>query len=61
MRGVGHQTRPEAAADGRGLADPAAWATPYETAKSTARHTKAKRAVELAYAELEAFEAAAPA
>jgi len=30
-------------------------------AKSTARHTKAKRAVELAYAELEAFEAAAPA
>jgi hypothetical protein len=36
-------------------------ATPYETAKSTARHTKAKRAVELAYAELEAFEAAAPA
>ncbi len=43
------------------LADPAAWATSYETAKSTARHTKAKRAVEAAYAELEAFEAGAPA
>jgi hypothetical protein len=49
------------AATEEALADPAAWATPYETAKSTARHTKAKRAVELAYAELEAFEAAAPA
>ena len=32
------------------LADPAAWATPYEAAKSEARHTAAKRAVEAAYA-----------
>ncbi len=37
------------------LADPAAWATRYEAAKSEARHTAAKRAVELAYAELEAL------
>jgi len=43
------------------LADPKAWATKYESAKSTARHTAAKRAVEEAYAELEAFEASAPA
>ena len=43
------------------LADPQAWATPYETAKSTARHTGAKRAVEQAYAALEAFEEASPA
>jgi ATP-binding cassette, subfamily F, member 3 len=39
------------------LADPKAWATKYETAKSTARHTAAKRAVEDAYAALEVFEA----
>jgi ATP-binding cassette subfamily F protein 3 len=39
------------------LADPKAWATKYESAKSTARHTAAKRAVEDAYAQLEAFEA----
>jgi ATP-binding cassette subfamily F protein 3 len=39
------------------LADPKAWATKYESAKSTARHTAAKRAVEDAYAALEAFEA----
>jgi ATP-binding cassette subfamily F protein 3 len=39
------------------LADPKAWATKYETAKSTARHTAAKRAVEEAYTALEAFEA----
>jgi ATP-binding cassette, subfamily F, member 3 len=32
------------------LADPAAWATKYEAAKSEARHTAAKRAVEAAYA-----------
>ncbi len=32
------------------LADPAAWATPYEAAKSDARHTAARRAVEQAYA-----------
>ena len=38
------------------LADPAAWATAYESAKSTARHTAARRAVEDAYAALEAFE-----
>jgi ATP-binding cassette, subfamily F, member 3 len=37
------------------LADPAAWATKYEAAKSEARHTAAKRAVEAAYAELEAL------
>jgi ATP-binding cassette, subfamily F, member 3 len=43
------------------LADPSAWATKYESAKSTARHTAAKRAVEEAYAALEAFEAKAPA
>jgi ATP-binding cassette subfamily F protein 3 len=35
------------------LSDPAAWATRYEAAKSEARHTAAKRAVEAAYAELE--------
>jgi len=39
------------------LADPKAWATKYESAKSTARHTAAKRAVEEAYGALEAFEA----
>jgi ATP-binding cassette subfamily F protein 3 len=39
------------------LADPRAWATKYESAKSTARHTAAKRAVEDAYEALEAFEA----
>jgi ATP-binding cassette, subfamily F, member 3 len=37
------------------LADPAAWATQYESAKSTARHTAARRAVEEAYACLEAL------
>jgi ATP-binding cassette subfamily F protein 3 len=37
------------------LADPAAWASKYESAKSEARHTAAKRAVEQAYAELEAL------
>jgi len=37
------------------LADPAAWATRYESAKSEARHTAARRAVERAYAELEAL------
>ncbi len=49
----------EVAAVEEELADPAAWATPYESAKSQARHTAAKRAVEDAYAALEAFEAAA--
>ena len=43
------------------LAAPGAWATKYEAAKSTARHTAAKRAVEDAYAALEAFEARAKA
>ena len=43
------------------LADPKWWATKYESAKSTARHTAAKRAVEEAYARLEAFEESAPA
>jgi ATP-binding cassette subfamily F protein 3 len=38
------------------LADPKWWATKYESAKSTARHTAAKRAVEEAYEALEAFE-----
>jgi ATP-binding cassette, subfamily F, member 3 len=37
------------------LADPAAWATQYESAKSQARHTAATRAVEQAYASLEAL------
>jgi ATP-binding cassette, subfamily F, member 3 len=37
------------------LADPAAWATKYEAAKSEARHTAARRAVEDAYARLEAL------
>jgi ATP-binding cassette, subfamily F, member 3 len=37
------------------LADPAAWATRYEAAKSEARHTAARRAVEDAYARLEAL------
>ena len=35
------------------LADPGAWATQYESAKSEARHTAARRAVEEAYAQLE--------
>ena len=39
------------------LADPAAWASEYESAKSQARHTAATRAVEAAYEELEMFEA----
>ena len=43
------------------LADPKAWATKYESAKSTARHTAAKRAVEDAYVQLAAFAASAPA
>jgi ATP-binding cassette subfamily F protein 3 len=37
------------------LADPAAWATQYESAKSEARHTAARRAVEEAYAQLESL------
>lgn len=37
------------------LTDPALWATRYEAAKSEARHTAAKRAVDAAYAELEAL------
>ncbi len=37
------------------LADPAVWASKYEAAKSEARHTAAKRAVEQAYAKLEAL------
>jgi ATP-binding cassette subfamily F protein 3 len=37
------------------LADPAAWATQYESAKSQARHTAARRAVEAAYSRLEAL------
>jgi ATP-binding cassette subfamily F protein 3 len=37
------------------LADPAAWATKYESAKSQARHTAATRAVEQAYTSLEAL------
>jgi ATP-binding cassette subfamily F protein 3 len=35
------------------LAAPEAWASQYESAKSTARHTAAKRAVDDAYAALE--------
>jgi ATP-binding cassette subfamily F protein 3 len=37
------------------LADPAAWASKYESAKSDARHTAARRAVEAAYERLEAL------
>ena len=37
------------------LTDPAAWASRYESAKSEARHTAATRAVEDAYARLEAL------
>jgi ATP-binding cassette subfamily F protein 3 len=37
------------------LADPAAWATKYEAAKSEARHTAARREVEAAYERLEAL------
>jgi ATP-binding cassette subfamily F protein 3 len=37
------------------LADPAAWASRYEAAKSEARHTAARRAVEDAYSRLEAL------
>jgi ATP-binding cassette, subfamily F, member 3 len=37
------------------LSDPAAWQTRYEAAKSEARHTAARRAVEQAYADLEAL------
>jgi ATP-binding cassette subfamily F protein 3 len=37
------------------LADAAAWATQYESAKSQARHTAARRAVEEAYTRLEAL------
>jgi ATP-binding cassette subfamily F protein 3 len=37
------------------LADPQAWATKYEAAKSEARHTAAKRAIEQAYERLEAL------
>jgi ATP-binding cassette subfamily F protein 3 len=39
------------------LADPAQWASKYEAAKSEARHTAAKRAVEQAYERLEALQA----
>jgi ATP-binding cassette, subfamily F, member 3 len=42
------------------LSDASAWASKYEAAKSTARHTAAKRAVEDAYAALEAFETSSP-
>jgi ATP-binding cassette subfamily F protein 3 len=38
------------------LADPEQWATKYEAAKSEARHTAAKRAVEQAYDHLEALQ-----
>jgi ATP-binding cassette subfamily F protein 3 len=38
------------------LAGPQAWATKYEAAKSEARHTAARRAVDEAYARLQEFE-----
>jgi len=38
------------------LADPAQWASKYDVAKSEARHTAAKRAVEQAYEHLEALQ-----
>jgi ATP-binding cassette subfamily F protein 3 len=37
------------------LAEPAAWATKYESGKSEARHTAARRAIDAAYARLEAL------
>ena len=37
------------------LSDSGAWATKYESAKSEARHTAARRAVEAAYEQLEAL------
>jgi ATP-binding cassette subfamily F protein 3 len=37
------------------LADPAAWATKYESAKSEARHTAARRAIDDAYTRLESL------
>lgn len=43
------------------LSAPEAWATAYETAKSQARMTAARRAVESAWAQLEEFEAEEPA
>ena len=43
------------------LSAPEAWATAYETAKSQARITAARRAVEAAWAELEEFEESEPA
>jgi ATP-binding cassette subfamily F protein 3 len=43
------------------LSAPEAWATAYETAKSQARMTAARRAVEAAWAELEEFEKSEPA
>jgi ATP-binding cassette subfamily F protein 3 len=39
----------------RELSDPSAWASKYESAKSEARHTAARRAVDEAYARLEAL------
>ena len=43
------------------LSAPEAWATAYETAKSQARMTAARRAVEAAWAQLEEFEESEPA
>ena len=43
------------------LSAPEAWATAYESAKSQARMTAARRSVEAAWAELEEFEASEPA
>ncbi|MFM9126243.1 MAG: hypothetical protein ACKOTA_01490, partial [Solirubrobacterales bacterium] len=43
------------------LSAPEAWATAYETAKSQARITAARRAVEAAWAELAQFEESEPA
>ncbi|MBU6338050.1 MAG: ATP-binding cassette domain-containing protein [Acidobacteria bacterium] len=55
------QAETEMAALEEELAAPEAWATAYETAKSQARMTAARRAVEAAWAELEAFEESEPA
>jgi ATP-binding cassette subfamily F protein 3 len=57
LEGAVEQAEADLAAIEDELADPKAWATKYESAKSTARHTAAKRAVEDAYAAFEAFEA----
>ena len=51
--GPSRRPRPRSPRSRTSSPHPAAWATKYESAKCTARHTAAKRAVEAAYAALE--------